>query len=695
MAAAAGGALRRRPLILQLGLLAKKERLMTDVQLKALLNKAKQLHANREPISLRQLLIEDGLLSQEQFDQIVALHKMRTVRQLDRRFGQLAVGRGWLTELQVSEALARQRAQFNQRHKAELIGHILVAQGALRPEQRDEILVEQQRLDRVRPESEKGGEPEEGGVELTFELKTDRLGEQCELVLFKPDRAEDGLSRLKAMLKKARVIYGLLDDEHLQRLLRGEEGESGTFVIAVSTPPIEGRAGYIEYLFDTDPLRVGTIKEGGQIDYRDRGELPMVEPGERLAQLHAAVAGRAGKNIFGKAITPAKLKTPKLNIGKGVRLSDDRMGVEALLHGAPAVTSTGAIFVFDVHKIQGDIDYSSGHVIYDGDIQVGGAVREGFKVKGGKLTAKEVWQAEIEIVGDVLVQGGIIGAKIRCGGHLRAHFILNADIEASGDIVVDREVIHSVVHCGGSFIGERVTLLNSHLSSCGDITLKQAGSEEGGSPNQIEFGTCYKLQRDIESRQQQLEALKAQRQQHREQCELLTQERRQINDTITAVAQRQDSARVEQQRLTIQRQQLGNQQSMEARRLTQRLEALQQQINRAEAELEAIFSRLDAIEVERGQRQQQALSLESDANFIDGELEVLLEQQQQQGGGATLRVVATLYRDNVVVGVYSRMRLKSDLSRVLLKQQRVANDEGGYEWRIGYETVTQLSPTKS
>ena len=71
--------------------------------------------------------------------------------------------------------------------------------------------------------------------------------------------------------------------------------------------------------------------------------------------------------------------------------------------------------VFSELKIDGDIGLETGHVDFDGFINASGTVQEGYKVHGGKLAAKEIYRAEVEIAGDIVLEGGLIGAKVEIG----------------------------------------------------------------------------------------------------------------------------------------------------------------------------------------------------------------------------------------------------------------------------------------
>ncbi len=399
---------RPRAGIVELGRLAVQHHLITLDQFKTALNHYRSQQSSSQRLTVRQIWVDGGYLDPDQFDHLLTLFKLSNGRPSTHRLGELALDQGWITAAQHHEAVAIQHQLFAQHQRAPLLGDILVKKGYLTPQQLDQLLILQRQHDpHVTPTLEEihGELTEPPGVAsdpqgetesppLTFELQIPKEGLECTLILFKPYLAADGLTILLQMLAQARVIYGLIDQERMRQIIRGEEGESGRWVIAKGREAVPGVEGHIDYFFDTDPLKAGTMKEGGIIDFKDRGEIPMVKEGDRLAELIPPIPGEPGCTILGKEIAPPPLNRIKLNAAQGVRLSADLLSAEAKIDGTPAVTPTGLLYVFPVRHIEGDVGYETGHVHFDGDIQVEGSIANGFKVSGGRLTAQEINAAE-------------------------------------------------------------------------------------------------------------------------------------------------------------------------------------------------------------------------------------------------------------------------------------------------------------
>ncbi|RZB35898.1 MAG: hypothetical protein SRB2_02696 [Desulfobacteraceae bacterium Eth-SRB2] len=109
--------------------------------------------------------------------------------------------------------------------------------------------------------------------------------------------------------------------------------------IAEGKPPESGKDEHIKYYFETDSLKVGAIKEGGAIDFKDRGDVPNVKEGDLLVEKIPVVEGKAGKDVYGSPIPPQKPNDIKLKNGKGTKISDDRIKIIAKIDGIPEISA--------------------------------------------------------------------------------------------------------------------------------------------------------------------------------------------------------------------------------------------------------------------------------------------------------------------------------------------------------------------
>jgi len=382
---------------------------------------AEEKKQGRSP-TLGEILVSRGMISQDQLKCIISVQQLVDARQLDVRFGSMAVQNGFAGEEDIVNALEKQKKIFKEQRTVKRIGDILVEAGIMTLQQKEGILERQRCLTESSPPAEPGKADDGADASKGFEITVSQDGLSASLVLGNERTVRPTLEDVKAALAAKGISHGIPDDQNIESMLNGEQGK-GPFKIAQGMAPAAGGAATIRHLFNTDPLKVGEIKEGGTIDFRERGPVPQVEEGDLLAEKVLPDDGIPGVDVYGKEIPPPVGKDVKLRGGKGTRISEDGARLYAGVPGRPELRADGKVYVFSDLEIDGDVDLKTGHIDFQGHVVVSGAVQSGFRVKGGSLTANEVLKAEVEAAGDVAVFGGIIGATIRSGGHVRARYI--------------------------------------------------------------------------------------------------------------------------------------------------------------------------------------------------------------------------------------------------------------------------------
>lgn len=214
-------------------------------------------------------------------------------------------------------------------------------------------------------------------------------------------------------LRDAKVVYGIkqesihafVEKPHLPR------------IVATGDPVVEPFDGEIEYLFqeveylEHDPTAF-------RVDVLDRSRIAWVEKGTVLARRKAPIPGKPGRDVFGREIMPRVPKDVQLRSGPGTELSEDGNAVVAAIDGRPVLAGkTVKVIPSFLHR--GDVDTSSGHLRFAGDLQITGQVKDGLKVyAGGKLQVLGVISgAEIQAELGADLRDLVIGSKVRVGGN--------------------------------------------------------------------------------------------------------------------------------------------------------------------------------------------------------------------------------------------------------------------------------------
>ncbi len=252
--------------------------------------------------------------------------------------------------------------------------------------------------------------------------------------------------------------------------------------IAHGTRPSDEVNSHVEIepaLLAKDPLQ---NPDAQTVDFKSLSPFRFVKRGDVLARVVARREGVAGTDVTGVAIAYSKSTRRSFRPGKNALSEGDT--VVAGCDGK-FVAAEDSFWVNEVLEIPGDVDYSTGHIDFPGDVVVQGQIKQGFKVKaGGSLTcAKTIDATEVECGGDLVTNGGILGrvqSTVKAGGQVRAKFIENCCVEAGGDVVVGTGCLNSVVNTLGSVAtGSKGVIIGGRICAQKGVTAFQIGSSTG------------------------------------------------------------------------------------------------------------------------------------------------------------------------------------------------------------------------
>ncbi|MEN8211891.1 MAG: FapA family protein, partial [Thermodesulfobacteriota bacterium] len=207
------------------------------------------------------------------------------------------------------------------------------------------------------------------------------------------------------------------------------------------------------------------MTEDGVIDFKDRGEITHVEKGTVLAEKIPMKESRQGHNIYGNQIDTVPAKNSFIKYGAGVKISEDGFKLLASVAGFPKLSLSGRTSVHKEYITQGDVDYETGHIDYDGNVNVKGRVKSGFKVRGNDINIIELDGGIVTAEGNVRIAGGINKGEIYSKGNVYAKYIHNAKVACMGDVIITKEIVDSDIECSGGCIVENGKIMTSQISS--------------------------------------------------------------------------------------------------------------------------------------------------------------------------------------------------------------------------------------
>lgn len=701
------------------GQLALRFKYITEGQLRQALSLQKQEMEGGRDIQLGAVLFMNGMIDQEQLDFLLSLELMKKTRASDHVFAQIAVKEGFAEQPHVDRAFQEQKNLFSQTKCVRSIEDILTNMGVMNKETIQEI---RSRLHRTKDEpSQKAGgppkkqdapkqeepppvpaqaeiekplqpetapEPARKMPEFQITVSSDKL-EAYICPKFDDAAGPVPLEIITELIAKKEIKYGLIGEQEIETYLRSPAIPKDPWKIALGKAPLPGRDEEVEYFFDTDPLKIGTIKEGGAIDFKDRGAIPQVKSGAVLVKKKPAMPGVPGIDVYGKQISSPKPKTINLRGGKGTEKSEDGKKIMAKIDGRPTLAADGVVHVFPEIAISGDVGLETGHVEFDGHIDVKGSVLDGFHVKGGGLVTKEILKTNIDIAGDIVVLGGVIGADIKVGGNLKALFIRASTIQAAGDIVVEKEILDSHIETSGSCYVVRGKILSSRISAKNGMEALQIGSDLS-KPCELILGVDERIKRQIELLNKKIAAKKEELEKETPPLEKLEQEADGLNKQILRMAQEQDKLRRNQSSLEELKQRLQNQGDAAnlakaegvAAKLQQKLDAIQEFVDKKTESQNQVSAVIDEIKERIGGYEKE---LEELKDQIDG----LTQASESQRTHPAIKVPGVFFAGTVVKGNNSKIKTNKDQQHVIIREIQVTDpEEETVTWQM---TVSDIS----
>ncbi len=235
------------------------------------------------------------------------------------------------------------------------------------------------------------------------------------------------------------------------------------------------------------------------VDFKAISPFRFVKKGDLLARITPHIKGVEGIDVAGAAVASGKSSVQSPKPGKNTRAEG---GVVTAACDGKFVARDNSFWVSEVLEITGDVDYSTGHIDFAGDVVIQGQIKQGFKVKaGGSLTCRKLIHAsEISCGGDLETEQGIIGGMqgtVKVGGSVRAKFIENCYMEAGGDVLVFTGCLNSVINTLGMIsTGPKGVIIGGKLNAQKGVAAFQIGSS-AGVRTEIHCGIDYTVQRKL------------------------------------------------------------------------------------------------------------------------------------------------------------------------------------------------------
>lgn len=618
---------------------------------------------------------------------------MADMSKKDKRFGDIALDMQLLSKEKLDRALVVQELIFSRTKVHMTIGKVLKEMGVLDEEQIDGVLAAQKYL------GSKGDENDaECGCELPDEEAASDNTIKKMLVTITKDKLSafispngkkpEGLTveTLKEYLKARSVVFGLVEDKVLEQYLALEALPIEPFKVASGIAAVPGKPPEIIYHFDTDPLRIGTLKEDGTMDWKNRGDIPQVKEGDVLVEKTKGVPGKPGTSVCGKEIQPPRMRNPKLKCGKGAQRAEDGHHILAKFAGTPKLSADGKVFVFNMLNIDGDIGVETGHLEYEGQIEATGGVQSGYKVKAKGLRTAEVQDAVIEVDEDLVCHAGMYGSTIKVGGSLKASHIHNCTIEVLGELVVEKEIYESTIETNGRCLIVDGKLMDSKIDAKKGVYAKDIGSE-GSNPCELTIGFDRKYERDMAGHKEEIDELKRQIKTAQTARPQLVEKVDAIESEMGAMAQEQDNFALQKRQFEEQLRGEGPNpvdpdDEEERAMLEEMISELVEQNEAFDTKVRALMAKEDKTKMELEAVDKRLEILNEHIEKLKEKMELLTEAHKVDPGIPELKVHGNIASKTEIIAPHKEMTLPKDMNRVRIAESKEDPESNRYRIKI-------------
>jgi hypothetical protein len=296
------------------------------------------------------------------------------------------------------------------------------------------------------------------------------------------------------------LIQQLVDEVNNVKLSKKQ------IVIAVGTSPVDEKKCAISYKFETKPTDYEfSILPDGKIDYKKSKSILTATTGQLLAHIGPSIPGVPGTDIFGETVAFESNKDDTAIIaGPGVMVTTNEHGTDYVAAISGSIILNGVILdVVNMYVVEGDVDYTTGNITFNGNVMISGTVIDGFEVtaEGDIFVSRIVESAKLVAGRDVIVKGGVLGRSkglISAGRDIRIGYAQNAHLEAQGNIYIGNYAVNSYIATSKQLImlEKRGSVIGGEVYALRGIDVRSLGSENS-TKTYVEAGTDYLVLRMV------------------------------------------------------------------------------------------------------------------------------------------------------------------------------------------------------
>lgn len=282
-------------------------------------------------------------------------------------------------------------------------------------------------------------------------------------------------------LNKKEVTFGIK-----REFFFGDIESGKTYTIAEGEASVDGKDSIVK-MYELNELKP-EIKNDGKANYYELKLINKVKAGDWLGERIEAREGFPGKTVTGITIKAAKGKKFPLLYDKNTVyeiLLNDKTILYSKINGAISYID-GKITVSNHLEIDGDVDFNTGNIKFDGYVTINGTVTDGFSVEAtkdieinsqlGLGNVKEIKSVE----GSIFIKGGVVSknqSAINAKKDIFTKFADNATLNCGGLAHIGFYCINSTINAKEVFIeSTKGNIIGGNIKAETKVTSSVIGS---------------------------------------------------------------------------------------------------------------------------------------------------------------------------------------------------------------------------
>ena len=268
-------------------------------------------------------------------------------------------------------------------------------------------------------------------------------------------------------------------------------------VVATGQPATPGEDGRLEFNEGFDPDEERDLASGNgpgvddSVDYYNRSAFCLVNVGNEIGHLYPPGEGEPGRKVTGDPLPPRP--------GADFNLKVDDTEIEVKSDGSIIALKAGllsrdgnALNVRSNLEVPGFVDFSTGNILFQGDVEIKEGVRDCFvvDVTGSVIIHGQVEAATIRTGLDATLTGGMAAREkgvVEIGRDFVAHYLNGVTGVVGQNMTIDKEIINCQLVVKGMLMGENAAVAGGRLRVGGSVIIGELGADSG-TPTELAIG---------------------------------------------------------------------------------------------------------------------------------------------------------------------------------------------------------------